>query len=65
MLGPDHPDTLRTRSNVALYAGQGGDPGEAVRLLRDLLPDLERVLGPDHSDTVATQKWIEALSYRT
>ena len=43
---PDHPDTLATRSNVASWTGQCGDAAGALRLFRELLPDLERVLGP-------------------
>jgi Tetratricopeptide repeat/NACHT domain len=50
-LGPEHPDTLETRLNIAAMTGEIGDPARALRLLRELLPDLERVLGPDHVGT--------------
>jgi hypothetical protein len=64
LLGPDHPDTLRTRSNIASWTGECGDAPEAVRLLTALLPDYERVLGPDHPETLTTRQWIEWLSRR-
>jgi Tetratricopeptide repeat len=51
VLGPDDPDTLATRSNLAAYIGKAGDTAEAARLFTALLPDYERVLGPDHPDT--------------
>lgn len=59
-LGPDHPDTLETRSNVASWTGQTGHPTEALRLFTELLPDLQRVLGPDHPETLITRGNIAA-----
>ena len=58
MLGPDHPETLGTRHNIAYWTGECGDAAGALRLLRDLLPDQERVLGPDHPDTLRTRSNI-------
>ena len=58
VLGPDHPDTLRTRNNIASWTGECGDAGEALRLFQALLPDHERVLGPDHPDTLMTRSNI-------
>jgi hypothetical protein len=57
-LGPDHPDTLATRANIAFLTGQAGDTREALRLLHQLLPDQQRVLGPDHPNTLATRARI-------
>ena len=42
--GRDHPDTLIARASIAYWTGQCGDSAEALRLYRELLPDLERVL---------------------
>jgi hypothetical protein len=53
--GPDHPDTLTTRHNVAIWTGRSGYPAEAVRLLSELLPDQERIAGHDHPDTLSTR----------
>ena len=55
VLGPDHPDTLTTQSNIALWTGARGDWAGALRLFQDLLPDRERVLGPDRPDILATR----------
>ena len=52
MLGADHPDTLTTRGNIAVWTGQSGDAAGALRLFQELLPDQERVLGADHPDTL-------------
>ena len=58
VLGPDHPGTLTTRSNIAFWTGQCGDAAGALRLSTALLPDRERVLGPDHPDTLTTRSNI-------
>ena len=57
-LGPDHPDTLTTRHNIAYWTGEVGDAREALRLFTELLPDRERVLGRDHPDTLTTRNNI-------
>ena len=61
MLGPDHPDVLTTRGNIASWTGQGGDAAAALQLFRELLPDQVRVLGPDHPDVLTTRNNIAAL----
>ncbi len=53
-IGPDHPDTLTTRSNIASWTGKCGNPQEALKLFSELLPDQQRALGPDHPDTLIT-----------
>jgi hypothetical protein len=69
VLGPDHPDTLATRNNIAGWTGECGDPAGALRLFQELLPDVVRVLGPDHPNTLTTRNnvahWTEVLSGRT
>ena len=47
-LGPDHPDTLTSRNNLAIAYRAAGRPGEAVTLHEQTLAARERVLGPDH-----------------
>ena len=54
-LGPDHPDTLATRHNIAAWTGRNGDARAALQLCTALLPDRQRILGPDHLDTLATR----------
>jgi hypothetical protein len=51
VLGPDHPDILRTRCHIAHWTGRSGNAAEALRLFRELLPELDRVLGPNHPNT--------------
>jgi hypothetical protein len=48
--GPDHPDTLTIRGNLADWAGDAPNPAGARDRSAALLAVLERVLGPDHPD---------------
>ncbi|WP_432560669.1 tetratricopeptide repeat protein [Granulicoccus sp. GXG6511] len=54
-LGPDHPDTLASRNNLAYAYQAAGNLGEAIPLYTRTLADRERVLGPDHPDTLASR----------
>ena len=65
VLGPDHPDTLTTRHNVAYWTGVRGNIAEALRLFKELLADRERILGPDHPDTLTTRHNIAYLAARS
>ena len=56
--GDDHPDTLRTRGDIATWTGECGDPAGALRLSQELLPDQEQVHGPRHPRTLATRAHI-------
>ena len=60
VLGPDHPDTLTTRNNLAVAYYSVGRFGEAIDALEKLLPDCRRVLGPEHPLTKLVQKNLEA-----
>ena len=53
VLGPEHPDTLSPRVNLARWTGEAGDAAAARDLFAALLPIRERVLGPEHPDTLA------------
>ncbi|MGW7106547.1 tetratricopeptide repeat protein [Streptomyces xanthophaeus] len=55
VLGPDHPDTLTTRHNLAQWSGMARDPAGAAAAVAALLPDRVRVLGADHPDTLTTR----------
>ncbi|WP_371390326.1 tetratricopeptide repeat protein [Protofrankia sp. BMG5.30] len=48
LLGPDHPDTLASRHNLAGAYGSAGRVEEAVRLHEETLADALRVLDADH-----------------
>ncbi|MEE1931261.1 tetratricopeptide repeat protein [Streptomyces sp. TRM 70351] len=54
-LGPDHPDTLITRNELATMRGRAGDAAGAAQAFTDLLEDTVRVLGSDHPDTFITR----------
>ncbi|MGW4074546.1 tetratricopeptide repeat protein [Streptomyces asiaticus] len=60
-LGPDHPDTLAARNNLATLRGEAGDAAGAATALEQLLLDRERVLGPDHPDTLRTRSYLAVL----
>src|SRR5437764_1360471 len=55
VLGPDHPDTLVIRNNLAYAYQRAGDLGRAIPLYQDTLTDFQRVLGPDHPLTLTTR----------
>jgi hypothetical protein len=54
VLGPEHPDSLQARHELAHWTGQAGDPAAARDQYAALLPVRQRVSGPEHPDTVPT-----------
>ncbi|WP_405163749.1 tetratricopeptide repeat protein [Nocardia sp. NBC_01499] len=54
-LGPDHPDTLTTRSREAYHRAESGDLVGAIAAFELLLADRLRVLGPDNPKTLGTR----------
>ena len=63
VLGPDHPDTLASRNNLAVAYLDAGRLDEAISLHEQNLPDYERILGPDHPNTLASRHSL-ATAYR-
>jgi hypothetical protein len=57
-LGPNHPDTLTARYQIAYFTGEAGRHYEALALYRALLADQERSLGPDHPNTLTARYQI-------
>lgn len=55
VLGTEHPDTLRTRGNLALAYRDAGRTAEAITLHERNLAGREQVLGADHPDTLRTR----------
>ena len=63
VLGPDHPDTLNSRNNLAAIYVAAGRSAEAIGLHEQTLADYERTLGPDHPGTLASRNNL-ALAYQ-
>jgi tetratricopeptide (TPR) repeat protein len=63
ILGPDHPDTLTSRNNLAAAYRAAGRAAEAIALHERTLADRERILGPDHPDTLQSRNNL-AAAYR-
>ena len=53
--GPEHPDTLTARHDLAYWTGQARDAAGARDQLAALLPISERVKGSEHLDTLVTR----------
>ncbi len=55
VFGPDAPETLMMRGELAEAQGQSGNVAAAVTELENLLTDQLRILSGDHPDTWATR----------
>jgi plasmid stability protein len=64
VLGPDHPDTLTTRNNIARVMAERGDHVGAEAEFRDVLAARLRVLGAENPSTKITAGWVEYLERR-
>jgi len=53
--GPDHPDTLADRANLASWIGLAGDAAGARDQLAALVPVIERIRGPEHPDALTAR----------
>jgi hypothetical protein len=51
--GPEHPDTLVARANLAYWTGEAGDAAAARDQFAVLLPIQEQVMGPEHPRALA------------
>ena len=64
MLGPDNPDTLASRHNLASAYCSAGRLDKAIPLFEQNLTEALRVLGPDHPNTrIFSDNLVDA--YRT
>ena len=54
-LGPDHPDTLASRNNLAGAYRDAGRLDKAIALYEQTLEDSIRVLGTDHPSTLTSR----------
>jgi serine/threonine protein kinase len=62
-LGPNHPDTLASISNLAVAFQAVGQAGKAVPLLEQVVEKFKAKLGPDHPDTLTSMNNL-AEAYR-
>ena len=62
-LGPDHPDTLNTRNNLAGAYRAAGRLDEAIPLSQQNLKDSEDLLGPHHPHTLTTRNNLASAYY--
>ena len=63
VLGPDHPDTLGSRYNLAIAYLTAGRTEEAIALHEQTMAARERILGPDHPSTLKARNSL-ANAYR-
>ena len=63
VLGPDHPDTLTARNNLAVAYQDAGRLDEAAVLHEQALAARGRIQGADHPDTLQSRDNL-ALAYR-
>ncbi|GAA1942359.1 tetratricopeptide repeat protein [Agromyces allii] len=59
-LGPDRPDTLASRSNLAMLHARAGDLGAALAEMKELAPTMARVLGREHPGTLTNRSNLAA-----
>ena len=55
LLGPEHPDTLTSRNNLASAYQAAGRRTDALPLFERTLTECERLLGPEHPDTLISR----------
>ena len=63
LLGPDDPDTIRARSDLARAYRETGRVADAVPLVEQVLAARERLFGADHPRTLASRNNL-ASAYR-
>jgi hypothetical protein len=61
-MGPDHPDSLAARANLAHAYYAMGRTAEASTILQKTLADCERVLAPGDPLTAAVRDSLDAVS---
>jgi tetratricopeptide (TPR) repeat protein len=63
LLGPDDPDTIRARTDLARAYRQTGRVDDAIPLIEQVLAARERLFGADHPGTLASRNNL-ASAYR-
>jgi len=61
VLGPEHPDTLKSASNLVDVLYHEGHYAEAEKLDRETLDIKRRVLGPEHPDALVSMQNLASV----
>jgi hypothetical protein len=61
VLGPEHPNTLTSRNNLASVLGDLGRLEEAEQEHRAVLDIRMRVLGPEHPNTLTSRNNLASV----
>ena len=64
VLGPQHPDTLRSMNLLASTLGDVGHDADAEKISREVLEIRRRVLGSRHPDTLRSMVTLGGTLYR-
>jgi len=64
VLGPQHPETLRSMNLLADTLGDEGHDAEAEKISREVLAVRRRVLGPKNPDTLRSMVTLGGTLYR-
>ena len=54
-LGPDHPEILGCRNNLANAYKEAGRIDDSIKMHQGTLKQFESTLGPDHPDTILSR----------
>ena len=65
LLGPDDPDTIRARTDLARAYHQTGRVNDAIPLVEQVLAARERLFGADHPGTLAPRNNLAGASRAT
>ena len=60
-LGPEHPETLVAKRNLAATLSEREEWAEAERLRREVLEGMERTLGPEQLETLDAKQRLAAI----
>jgi len=61
LIGPEHPDTLRSRNHLAAALRKEGKLVEAETNFHELIRIEEKVLGPEHPDTLWSRSGLATI----
>ena len=64
-MGRDHPETLKSQSNLAIAYRSAGKLSEAIPLAEETLKLREARLGPDHPDTMTSRNGLANAYWST